>query len=135
VQCFQQIISDSPLSVSEKVLLEAAAEQGKWIVLSEMVKPSEAQLVSDSDAVDMAIAARSEKVRQSADAGALSKEPRMHWILYRFAQLNFAYEETYEAVRNICSTEEDLKRFLASHRPDSPFNTPTRSPWWKTPLR
>jgi hypothetical protein len=123
VPCFQQIISGSPLSVSEKVLLEAAAEQGKWIVRREMVKPSEAQLVSDGDAVDMAIATWSEKVRQSADAGALSKEPRMHSILYRFAQLNFAYEEAYEAVKNICSTEEGLKRFLAPHQPDSPFNT------------
>jgi hypothetical protein len=123
VPCFQQVISGSPLSVSEKVLLEAAAEQGKWIVRPEMAKAPEAQLVSDGDAVDAAIAAWSGKVRQSFNAGTLFNEPRLHSVLYRFAQLNFAYEETYEAAKNICSTDEGLERFLAPHHRGSPFNT------------
>jgi hypothetical protein len=121
--CFKQVIASAPLSVSEKVLLEAAAEQGKWNVRPEMIKACAAQLVSDGAAVDAAIATWSQQVRQRIEAGTLSKETRLHAILYRFAQLNFAYGETYEAVGKICSTDEGLRQFLSPHEKDSPFNT------------
>jgi len=121
--CFILIIDTAPLSVSEKVLLEAAVEQGKWIVHPEMVKASEAQLISDSEVVDVAIASWSGKVRQSVESGVILKESRMHSILYRFAQLNFAYEETYQAVTKICATDEGLRKFLATYVKDSPFDT------------
>lgn len=120
--CFEQIIARSPLSISEKVLLAAAVEQGKWVVHLEMAKAAEAQLISDGVAVDAALAAWSGKFRQSVEAGTISGESRMHSILYRFAQLNFAYEETYGAVERICSTEEGLQRFLSVHEKDSLFN-------------
>lgn len=121
--CFQQVIDKSPLSVSERILLDAAAEQGKWVMRPEMVKASEAQLIPDSEAVDTAIATWSEKVRQSIESGRLSEESRMHSILYRFAQLNFAYGEIYAAVGKICSTDDGLRKFLSTHVKDSPFNT------------
>lgn len=121
--CFEQIIARSPISVSEKVLLAAAVEQGKWVVHPEMAKSAEAQLISDGMAVDAALMVWSGKFRQSVEAGTISGESRMHSILYRFAQLNFAYEETYRAVKRICSTEEGLQKFLSVYEKNSPFNT------------
>lgn len=122
VWCFQQAISRMPLSISEKVLLEAAAEQGKWAVRPEMIKVPEAQLIQQGEAVDAAISTWTEKVRHNVAEGTMFRESRMNSILYRFAQLNFAYRETYEAVAKICATDEGLRQFLAPHVKDSPFN-------------
>ncbi len=77
----------------------------------------------DGDVVDTALAVWSVKVRERVEAGTLSNETRMHSILYRFAQLNFAYTETYEMVGKICSTEQGLKRFLSTYVKDSPFDS------------
>ena len=123
ISCFTRIIDTAPLSVSEKVLLEAALEQGKWVVHPEMIKPSESQLIADSKEVDETLSRWSDRVRKSVDSGALCLESRMHSILYRFAQLNFAYAETYRAVAKICSTDDGLKKFLSVHLEDSPFDT------------
>lgn len=120
---FLQIIVGAPLSISEKVLLEAAIEQGKWSLHPELIKVPKDQLISNSDLVDEAIATWSENVRRCVDAGALSKEPRMHSILHRFAQLNYTYRETYEAVGKICATENGLRKFLSTHVKDSPFDS------------
>ncbi|HTD06248.1 KAP family P-loop NTPase fold protein [Undibacterium sp.] len=122
-ECFKQIIANAPLSISEKVLLEAAAEQGKWVVHPELIKSPEAQLVANGGVVDEAIAAWSTRVMESVELGTIAKIPRMHAILYRFAQLNFAYEETYEAVKKICSTDDGLRVFLSVHVRDSPFDS------------
>ncbi|WP_081623859.1 P-loop NTPase fold protein [Cupriavidus sp. UYPR2.512] len=121
---FKLIIAKAPLSISESVLLEAAAEQGKWIVRPDLIKATEAQLVGDGRVVDEALASWSDRVRNSISSDALAKEPRMHAILYRFAQLNFAYEEVYAAVNKICSTDEGLQRFLSRHVKNSPFEAP-----------
>jgi hypothetical protein len=121
-QCFELVIAKAPLSISEKVLLEAVAEQGKWVVHPEMIRAPELQLVPDGDVVNAAIADWSTRFRESIELGTLTKEPRMHSILYRFAQLNYAYEETYAAVRNICSNDGGLRAFLSAHTRDSPFD-------------
>lgn len=122
-ECFNLIVRKAPLSISERILLDAAAEQGKWVVRPERVEPIEAQLVTDSEAVDMAIETWSCRVKEGIQQGTLSNEANMHRILYRFAQLNFAYEETYGAVTKICSTEDGLKKFLSVYKSDSPFNS------------
>jgi hypothetical protein len=122
-KCLSQICSSGPLSIAEIVLLEAVAEQGKWVIRPEMVLPQEQQLIPDSQAVDRAIAAWSDRVRKSASDGDLINETRVHSILYRFAQLNFAYDETYKIVSGICSTDDGLKRFLSIYVEDSLFNS------------
>ncbi len=120
---FLLVINKAPLSISEELLLEAAAEQGKWPVRPEMKKPLEQQLVPDDSVVNNAIAIWSTHVRNRVEAETLLNETRMHAILYRFAQLNLAYSETYKMVEKICSTEKGLRRFLAIYEEDSPFNT------------
>ncbi len=122
-ESFLLIVNKAPLSISEKVLLDAAAEQGKWIVHPELIEDPNSQLIPDGDVVDAALAIWSAKVREHVDAGTLSNQPRMHSILYRFAQLNFAYTETYEMVRKICTTEQGLKRFVSTYVKDSPFDS------------
>lgn len=122
-ECFLLTVVKAPLSIAEKVLLEAAADQGKWIVHPELIKGLEAQLVSDSDVFDAVLMTWSARVRESVELGTLAKESRMHSILYRYAQLNFAYSETYEAVTKICSTDDGLRAFLSTHIRDSPFDT------------
>ena len=122
-ECFNLIVTKAPLSVSERILLDAAAEQGKWSIRPDMVKSKEAQLVPDSHVVDLAIETWSCRVRESIQQGTLSNEPSMHRVLYRFAQLSFAYEETYEAVTKICSTEDGLKKFLTKYTANSYFNS------------
>ncbi len=122
-ECFNLVVTKAPLSVSERILLDAAAEQGKWSIQPDMVKSKESQLVPDSQVVDLAIETWSCRVRESIQQGTLSNEPNMHRILYRFAQLNFTYEEAYEAVTKICSSEDGLKKFLSVHTQNSPFNS------------
>lgn len=123
IKCLNQIATSAPLSVAEPVLLEATAEQGKWIIRPEMLLPPEKQLVPDSQAVDSALEIWSHRVREAASKGDLVREARMHAILYRFAQLNFAYRETYEIVSGVCVTEEGLKKFISVYVEDSPFNS------------
>ena len=122
-ECFNLIVTNAPLSISERILLDAAAEQGKWFVDPQRIKSIDAQLVPDSQVVDVAIETWACRVRESIQQGTLSIEPNMHRILYRFAQLNFAYEEAYEAVTKICSTEDGLKKFLSVHTEGNPFNS------------
>lgn len=121
--CFNLIVTKASLSISERILLDAAADQGKWVVRPERVKSIESQLVPDSQVVDVAIETWSRRVKECVQQGTLSNEASMHGILYRFAQLNFAYEEAYGAVTKICSTEDGLKKFLSAHTEDSPFNS------------
>nr|WP_314547362.1 hypothetical protein [uncultured Massilia sp.] len=110
-RCFTLAMT-APLSVAEKVLLDAAAEQGKWVIRPEMARTPELQLVSDSGMVDATITRWSERVRQAITDGTLLDEPRFHSILYRLAQLNFAYRETYDLIEQICANDEGLMRFL-----------------------
>lgn len=121
---FRLVASSAPLSIGERVLLHAAAEQGKWVVRPEMALPRERQLIPDCDAVNSALAEWTARVRMSAADGSLSKEPSLHAILYRFAQLNFAYEEAYNFVRGICTTDEGLRIFLSEYVEHNPFNDP-----------
>ena len=121
-ECFRLTIAKAPLSIAEKVLLEAAVEQGKWPVHPERIKAPEAQFVSDSGVFDAALTNWSARVRECVELGKIAKEPRMHSILYRFAQLNFAYSETYEAVTKICSSDDGLRVFLSIHIKNSQFD-------------
>lgn len=123
IQSLSLIAGNAPLSVSEQIVLAAAAEQGKWIVHPELILPSDLQLVSDDKAVDMALATWSNRVRTGARESQLTNEPRLQSILFRFAQLNFAYEEAYGLVQALCATDEGLKRFLADFVNESPFNS------------
>ncbi|MDR6499008.1 putative KAP-like P-loop ATPase [Burkholderia ambifaria] len=116
------ITSKAPLSVAEPILLLAAAEQGKWIIHPEARLLQEKQLIADEQTVDSAIAAWSIRVRSGAQDGQLLNEPQLQSILYRFAQLNFAYEEAYKLVQTICATDEGLRCLLADFVQDSPFN-------------
>ena len=121
IEAFQRAIEDAPLSISESILLEAAAEQGKWYVHPEKQKPQKDQLVPDCIAVDNAIQIWSERVRKALASDQLHEEPRMHAILYRFAQLNYAYDEAYEGVSKVCSTDEGLEVFLAVYTEGDDF--------------
>ncbi|WP_083411851.1 KAP family P-loop NTPase fold protein [Janthinobacterium sp. 1_2014MBL_MicDiv] len=120
---FLQVVARSPLSISENVLLEAATDQGKWIMRPGMAKEADDQLISSSDVVNEAIATWSDNVRRSVVTGVLSEEPRMHAILHRFAQLNYTYGETYEVVGKICANDNGLRKFLSTHVKDSPFDS------------
>lgn len=125
-ECFNLIVKHAPLSISETILWKAAGEQGKWYVRPEMSKPEQTQLVIDGQVVDTAIKTWSDRVRTSIQDGTLIKEAEMHSILYRFAQLNFAYRETYDAVTTICSIDDGLEKFLSEFAEGSPFNTVDR---------
>ena len=120
---FKIIISNAPLSISETILLIGAAEQGKWHLHPEMAKDQRDQLVPDNEVLNSELETWSDKVRKSLMRKSLIKESRMHAILYRFAQLNLAYTETYAAVHLICSTEDGLKKFLSHFEKDSPFDS------------
>lgn len=122
-ECFNLIVTKVPLSISEPVLLKAVAEQGKWIAHPEMVKPKDAQLVPDSRVVDTAIENWASRVRKYIEDGTLVNEIELHAVLFRFAQLNFAYAEVYDVVTQICSTDTGLQKFLSVHTEGSPFNS------------
>lgn len=118
-RCFSEIIGNAPLAIAEGILLEAAGEQGKWVIRPEMILPREKQFIPDSQVVDNAIVEWSDRVRASARDGTLINEIKMHSILYRFAQLNFAYGETYEIIKNVCVSDDGLKKFLSAHTKDN----------------
>ncbi|WP_431206841.1 KAP family P-loop NTPase fold protein [Burkholderia cepacia] len=118
------IADRAPLSVAEPLLLSAAAEQGKWIIRPQEKLLTDKQLVSESDAVDSALETWSNRIRKSAQDGQLANEPRLQSVLYRFAQLNFAYEETYKIVQGICTSDDGLRNFLSEFVSESPFNSP-----------
>jgi hypothetical protein len=120
-ECFQLTIMTAPVSVAESVLLEAAANLGKWTINRSKYEP-DMPLITNSDLVDALILEWSDRVRKCVNAGVLHLEPTMNSILYRFAQLNFDYEETYGFVTRICATDAGLRKFVSVHVQDSPFN-------------
>lgn len=122
-ECFNQIINGASLSIAERILLTVATEHGRWIVHPERVEPEQMRLISDNAIVEGAIKAWSDRVRESSLNGTLFHEPRLHAILYRFAQLGYAYPETYEVVKKICSTDTGLKAFLSAYVSDGHPNS------------
>jgi hypothetical protein len=117
-----QIVELAPLSVAVNVLLDAVAEQGKWVMGATLERATGDQLVSDFDAVDQAVSRWSERVRKKIGDGSLVKESNMHEILYRLGDFNRSYGEVFQAVREICSTDDGLKEFLSVFIKNSPFN-------------
>lgn len=110
---FLSISRNAPLSISERIVLLAAEQQGKWIIRPENKVSEDHQLISDSALVDQAIQIWSERVRKISTQGNLYKEAQLHSILYRFAQFNNdAYDEVYVAINKMCETDKGLAAFL-----------------------
>lgn len=126
-QCFLNIVNNSPLSISVNVLFIAVQNQGKWIIRPSDEVATERQLISNSELVDQAKEAWSNRVRESFKQNALHMEVLLPIILYRFAQFNDNdYSEAYTAIDQMCRTEEGLAAFLKcfkkeSLEPDSRF--------------
>lgn len=118
--CFLNIAKNAPLSISEKIVLTAAAEIGRWG--NEGKVSADRQLISNSGIVDQAIQLWLGRVRECITQGNLHKEPLLFAILYRFAQFNNdAYEDAYEAISKMCETDEGLAAFLKYFEKDSHF--------------
>lgn len=110
-----EIAKTAPISVAERSVFHAAAEQGKWFIRPQMEKSPEAQLVQDGGAVDAAIGAWSTRIRAQAEDGTLAGDPELLSVLFRFAQLNYAFAETYGIVARICETDQGLECFLSHY--------------------
>lgn len=112
-QCFQDIASDSPLSISIMVLFIAVKNQGKWIIRPNDKVDTEQQLISSNELIDQAIKTWSNQVRKSIRENNLFQEIYLHWILQFFTQLNDGdNSESYAAIDQMCKTEEGLAAFL-----------------------
>ncbi len=107
----------SSLTISEKIVLLAVAEQGKWIVRPGDKKNSDQQLIEDTSLVDKAVQIWSAKVRVSITDGQIHNEINFHSVLYRLAQFNGSYTEVYAAVSKICESNEGLIKFLSAFDP------------------
>lgn len=119
-QYFLNIVNNSPLSISENILLQAYQEQGKWIIRPNDEVATERQLISNSELVDQAKETWSNRVRESVKQNTLHREALLPSILYRFAQFNDNdYLETYAAIDQMCRTEEGLAAFLKSFKKES----------------
>lgn len=117
--CFLITAKKASLSISEKIVLAAAAEIGKWGNSQERVESIDRQLISNNNIVDQAIQLWLARVREYINQGNLHKEPLLFPILYRFAQLNNdAYEDSYEAISRMCETDEGLAAFLRHFEKD-----------------
>jgi hypothetical protein len=124
-QCFLDIANNSSLSISEKIVLRAAQEQGKWVIRPSDQENSERQLISSDTSVDSAIKTWSKRVRKSIRKKTLYQEARLHPILYRFAQFNGNdYAEVHKAIDQMCQTEKGLTAFLGSFEKGDMLNTP-----------
>jgi hypothetical protein len=115
------IARNAPLSISEKIVLQAAAEQGKWKIRHEYVSENH-QLISDSDLVDQAIQTWTERVGEYSAQNNLYKEANLHSILYRYAQFSNDYKGAYTAISKMCETDEGLAAFLRSFKESSFFD-------------
>lgn len=112
-QCFQDIVNNSPLSISVIVLFIAVKNQGKWIIRPSDKVDTEQQLISSSKLVDQAMSIWLDRVRKSIQENNLFQEIYLHMILYRFAQFgDNDYSEVYAAIDRMCRTENGLDAFL-----------------------
>jgi hypothetical protein len=112
-QCFQDIASDSPLSISIMELFIAVKNQGKGIIRPNDKVDTEQQLISSNELVDQAIKTWSNQVRKSIRENNLFQEIYLHLILQFFTQLNDGdNSESYAAIDQMCKTEEGLAAFL-----------------------
>lgn len=112
-ECFLEISQKSPLSIAEKIVLQAVSDQGKWEVQPNSKVSEDRQLISDSALVDRAIQIWMERVREYGDQGTLYKEATLHSILFRFAQFNHqVYDEAYKVISKMCGTNEGLTAFV-----------------------
>ena len=120
--CFLNVARNASLSVSEKVVLEAESELGKWGESHQNKVRDSLQLIPNSKIVDQSIQIWLKRVRDSVDQGNLYKEANLISVLYRFAQLNNdAYDDTYDAISKMCRTDEGLAAFLKYFEEGSHF--------------
>lgn len=119
-QCFQDIVNNSPLSISVIVLFIAVKNQGKWIIRPSDKVDTEQQLITSSELVDQAISIWLDRVRKSIQENNLFQEIYLHMILYRFAQFGSNdYSEVYAAIDQMCRTEDGLDAFLKDFTQES----------------
>ncbi|PTQ77961.1 KAP-like P-loop domain-containing protein [Nitrosomonas oligotropha] len=119
-QCFQDIVHNSPLSISVIVLFIAVKNQGKWIIRPSDKVDTEQQLITSSELVDQAISIWLDRVRKSIQENNLFQEIYLHMILYRFAQFGGNdYSEVYAAIDRMCRTEDGLDAFLKDFTQES----------------
>ena len=111
-ECFLSIARNAPLPISERVVVLAATNQGKWKIRPEDKVNEEHQLISDSNLVDLAIRTWTERVHECDTQGNLYKEANLHSILYRYAQFNDNYEGSFLAISRMCETDKGLAAFL-----------------------
>ena len=111
-QCFHDIVNDSPLSISEMVLVLAAQDQGKWKMGPSDKVDNPHQLISDGELVDSAIKTWTNRVRESIRKNTLFQEVHLFTILHCFAQFNNDYIEVHAAIDQMCKTKNGLTRFL-----------------------
>lgn len=120
---FDEAIRSAPLGIAEHLVLQAAAEQGKWMVRPDIKKPKSEQFIEEEKFVDEAIAAWSKRVREASDQDLLKNEPKLHSVLYRYAQLNRDYPATFAFVDRICASEVGLEAFVSCYRQGrAPYN-------------
>lgn len=116
-ECFLSIAENASLSISEKIVLLAAQEIGKWGDPRDYRVSEDRQLISDGAIVDQSIETWIGRVRASDAQGTLYKEANLHSVLYRFAQFNNdAYDDVYKAISNMCKTDEGLAAFLRYYK-------------------
>lgn len=120
-ECFLRITQNAPLSISQKIVSRAAADQGTWRSRPEVKVNEEDQLISDSNLVDQAIRTWTGRVRECDARGNLYKEAHLHSILFCYAQFNNDYKEAYSAISNLCETDEGLAAFLGHFKEDFIF--------------
>ena len=119
---FLNVARNASLSVSEKVVLKAASELGKWGESHQYKVRDSLQLIPNSEIVDQSIQIWLKRVRDSVDQGNLYKEANLISVLYHFAQLNNdAYDDTYDAISKMCRTDEGLAAFLKHFEEGSHF--------------
>lgn len=115
----RRLIDAAPLSLSERFVLVAAIQHGKWSVDPHRSVPEEWQLISDASIADGLIVMWCEKVQRITSEQGIVNEPRLHSVLYRWLQLGKEPRAVLTAVEEMCSSPPGLKSFLRKYKNDS----------------
>lgn len=119
LQSFRLIVSGCPLSIAHDVVLRVAEEQGKWSVRRNACLPRDKRLISDESKANEAIDIWLKRVETATKTQEFLFEPRIHAILFRWAQLGPGFKPIHEEVKRLCNMPGGLAVFVAPYIRDT----------------
>ena len=106
-----------PLAISHDIVVELADEWGLWHARpgAATLPPVTERLLHEEPAARALVDQWCARVEAAVESGELSRETRLHAILFRWAQLGPGYQRVHPALARFCASDQGLAALVAPY--------------------